>query len=176
MSHVTYVCAMSYMSESRHTFHVTHTGWRRLIRSPKLQIIVHKRATNYRSLLRKMTYKDKGSYESSPPFIRLKETRNRWGKPQKPPYCNTRGEFWSSLISSARFGWKILFFWRIRTDLWFRTDLRLHSGWHPIPMQIWNHNRNRIMRENSVHLKTTQSLCFTYHKLSTISRTPVEVD
>jgi len=43
------------------------TGWRRLIGSPKLQIIFHKRATNYRSLLRKMTYKDKGSYESSPP-------------------------------------------------------------------------------------------------------------
>jgi len=46
------------------------TGWRRrLIGSPKLQIIFHKRATKYKSLLRKMTYKDKpeGSYESSPP-------------------------------------------------------------------------------------------------------------
>jgi len=38
-----------------------------LIGSPKLQIIFHKRATKYRSLLRKMTYKDMGSYESSPP-------------------------------------------------------------------------------------------------------------
>ena len=45
------------------------TGWRRLIGSPKLQIIFHKRATKYRALLRKMTYKDKGSYESSPPCI-----------------------------------------------------------------------------------------------------------
>ena len=45
------------------------TGWRRLIRSPKLQIIFHKRAIKYWSLLRKMTYKDKGSYESSPPCI-----------------------------------------------------------------------------------------------------------
>jgi len=44
-----------------------NTGWRRLIGSPKLQIIFHKRATKYRSLLWKMTYKDKGSYESSPP-------------------------------------------------------------------------------------------------------------
>jgi len=44
-----------------------YTGWRRLIGSPKLQIIFHKRATKYRALLRKMTYKDKGSYESSPP-------------------------------------------------------------------------------------------------------------
>ena len=43
------------------------TGWRRLIGSPKLQIIFHKRATKYRSLLRKMIYQDKGSYESSPP-------------------------------------------------------------------------------------------------------------
>jgi len=43
------------------------TGWRRLIGSPKLQIIFHKRATKYRALLREMSYKDKGSYESSPP-------------------------------------------------------------------------------------------------------------
>ena len=43
------------------------TGWRRLIGFPKLQIIFHKRATKYRLLLRKMTYQDKGSYESSPP-------------------------------------------------------------------------------------------------------------
>jgi len=49
----------------------THdTGWRRLIGSPKLQISFHKRATKYRSLLREMTYKDKGSYESSPPCTR----------------------------------------------------------------------------------------------------------
>ena len=47
-----------------------YTGWQRLIGSPKLQIIFHKRATKYRSLLRKMTYKDKGSYESSPPCNR----------------------------------------------------------------------------------------------------------
>jgi len=40
---------------------------RGLIGSPKLQIIFHKRATKYRSLLRKMTFKDKGSYESWPP-------------------------------------------------------------------------------------------------------------
>ena len=45
------------------------TGWPRLIGSPKLQIIFHKRATKYRSLLRKTIYKDKGSYESSPPCI-----------------------------------------------------------------------------------------------------------
>ena len=43
------------------------TGWRRLIESPKLQIIFHKRATKYRSLSRKITQKHKGSYEFSPP-------------------------------------------------------------------------------------------------------------
>ena len=40
---------------------LVRTGWRRLIGSPKLQIIFHTRATKYRSLLQKMTYKDKGS-------------------------------------------------------------------------------------------------------------------
>ena len=47
--------------------HHATTGWRKLIGSPKLQIIFHKRATKYRSLLQKMTYKHKGSSESSPP-------------------------------------------------------------------------------------------------------------
>ena len=45
-------------------------GWRRLIGSRELQIIFHERATKYRSLLRKMTCKDKGSYESSSPCMR----------------------------------------------------------------------------------------------------------
>ena len=48
---------------------INATGWRRLIGSPKLQIIFHKRAKKYRAVLRKMTYKDKGSYVSSPPCI-----------------------------------------------------------------------------------------------------------
>jgi len=59
---------------------ILSTGWRRLIGSPKLQIIFHKRDTKYRSLLRKMTYKDKGSYESSPPcteFIYLMRSNLR---------------------------------------------------------------------------------------------------
>jgi len=51
----------------RYVLREANTGWRRLIGSPKLQIIFHKRATKCRSLLRKMTYKGKGSYESSPP-------------------------------------------------------------------------------------------------------------
>jgi len=43
------------------------TGWRRSIGCLKLQVIFCKRATNYRALLRKMTYKDKVSYDSTPP-------------------------------------------------------------------------------------------------------------
>jgi len=46
---------------------VSSGGWRRLLGSPKLQIIFHKRATKYRSVLREMTHTDKGSYKSLPP-------------------------------------------------------------------------------------------------------------
>jgi len=53
---------------------VRPTGWRRLIGCPKLQIIFHKRATKYRALLPKMTYSDKGSYESWPPCIVAKDS------------------------------------------------------------------------------------------------------
>jgi len=42
------------------------TGWRRPIGCLQLQVSFHKRATNYRALLQKMTYTDKASYESSP--------------------------------------------------------------------------------------------------------------
>ena len=57
---------------------VTDTGWRRLIGSPKLQIIFHKKATKYKSLFRKMTYKDRGSFESLPPCTRLDEDSCVW--------------------------------------------------------------------------------------------------
>ena len=43
------------------------TGWRRPIGRQKLQVIIRKRATNFRAFLRKMTYKDKASYNSTPP-------------------------------------------------------------------------------------------------------------
>jgi len=51
-------------------------GWRRLMGSPKLQITLHKRATKYRSLLQKMTCKDKGSYASLPPCMSLSAILN----------------------------------------------------------------------------------------------------
>jgi len=43
------------------------TGWRRVIGCLKLQVIVGKRATDCRALLRTMTYKDKAFYDSTPP-------------------------------------------------------------------------------------------------------------
>ena len=62
-----YICIHMYMNTIYiHMYKYTHTtpyplwkgtGWRRFIGSPKLQIIFHKRATKYRSLLREMNYK-----------------------------------------------------------------------------------------------------------------------
>jgi len=47
-----------------------NTGWRRPIGCLSLQnFFARKGATNYRALLRKITYKDKASYGSSPPCI-----------------------------------------------------------------------------------------------------------
>jgi len=45
----------------------TVTGWRRLIGCLKLQVIFRTRATNSTALLRKMTYDNKASYDSTPP-------------------------------------------------------------------------------------------------------------
>ena len=47
------------------------TGWQRPIGCLKLQVIFRKRATNSKALLWKMTYKDKASYESTPPCSSL---------------------------------------------------------------------------------------------------------
>jgi len=43
------------------------TEWQSLIGCLKLQVNLHKRATNYRALVQKMTYEDKASYDSTPP-------------------------------------------------------------------------------------------------------------
>ena len=46
---------------------IAPTGWQRPIGCLKLQVIFRKRAKKYRALLWKMTYKDKASYDSTPP-------------------------------------------------------------------------------------------------------------
>ena len=48
--------------------YIQGTGWRRPIGCLKLQVIVRKKTTNYRALWQKMTYEDKASYDSTPPF------------------------------------------------------------------------------------------------------------
>jgi len=50
---------------------VSDTGWRRTIGCLKLQVISRKRATNYRALLRKMTYEYRASFDSTPPCTTL---------------------------------------------------------------------------------------------------------
>ena len=52
---------------SRRDRTATTTGWRRCIGCLNLQVSFRKRANNYRALLRKMTYKDKASYDAVPP-------------------------------------------------------------------------------------------------------------
>ena len=54
------------------------TGWRRPIGCLKLQVIFRKRASNYRALLRKMTYEDKASYGPSPPCSREQDIHVGW--------------------------------------------------------------------------------------------------
>jgi len=49
--------------------YILNTGWRRPMGCLILQGIFRKRATNYRALLRKKTYKDTVSYGSSPPCM-----------------------------------------------------------------------------------------------------------
>jgi len=60
----------------RHLWHAT--GWRRLIGCLKLQVIFRKRATNYKFLLRKMTYKDKASCDSTPPCRKEGKKATGW--------------------------------------------------------------------------------------------------
>jgi len=61
------------------------TGWSRLKGCFKLLVIRGKRPTKYRTLLRKLTYKDKASYDSTPPC-----RANAWiSKDCVCPYTNT---------------------------------------------------------------------------------------
>jgi len=82
------------------TSHMVRPMWRtvapglkplRLLRA-QLQVIFHKRATNYRAILREMTCKDKASYGSWPPCIE---------------YCNinqSRADVWECLLGLWRLG------------------------------------------------------------------------
>jgi len=69
---IAYTCS-TYTHGVKHT-HIdsnTHTNsWYRVVKTHRmlrLHVIFRKRATNYMALLRKMIYKDKASYDSTPP-------------------------------------------------------------------------------------------------------------
>jgi len=64
--HDSLICDMTYTCAMKSTGAAWCTGWRRPIECLKLQVLFRERATNYRALLRKMTYADKASYGSSP--------------------------------------------------------------------------------------------------------------
>jgi len=75
-----------------HIVNTYDTGWQRPTGCLNLQVIFGKRATNYRALLRKMTYKDKASYASSPPCIIYMcfVTYSYVSHALPPPQCWTR--------------------------------------------------------------------------------------
>jgi len=64
-----HTCVYTHMHMYMYTYIHKGTGWRRLIGCLKLQVIVRRRATNYRAFLRKMTYEDEASYDSTPPCV-----------------------------------------------------------------------------------------------------------
>jgi len=70
---------MSHATRTNESYHIhewvksntwmSHTKWPRPVGCLKLQVIFRQRATKYRALLRKMTYKDKASHGSSTPCM-----------------------------------------------------------------------------------------------------------
>ena len=68
----THICVWKWVSYTRQfacQSTMLCTGWRRLIGCLNLQVIRHKRATNNRAFLLKMTYEDKAPYASTPPCM-----------------------------------------------------------------------------------------------------------
>jgi len=67
------------------------TGWRRFIGCFNLQVSFRKRATNHRALLRKMTYEDKASYDSTPSVCQICDMTHSyvWHVPRLIHTCDT---------------------------------------------------------------------------------------
>jgi len=61
------VCVRTYACAGACAGACLYRGWQGPIECPKLQVSFRKRATNYRALLQKKTYKDKAFNRSSPP-------------------------------------------------------------------------------------------------------------
>ena len=125
------------------------TGWRRLIGSPKLQIIFHKRGTKYRSLLRKMTYKDKGSYGSSPPCTTGRI--HMWRDACRHSVTWLIHQFFSSQTAT---GISVAFPWdSIKCIPWDGFN-RIHVWWHWSHWDIKSTYSFRIETSNLTHTHT----------------------
>ena len=89
-------CISSLLSTAAETWLIRHktcgaivtTGWWRPIGCVKLQVSFRKRATNYRALLRKMTYKDKATCASPPTCSRH---HFQWGWKWPICFCHVLG-------------------------------------------------------------------------------------
>jgi len=103
-----------------------NTGWQRPIGCLKLQVIFRKRATDFRALLRKMTYKDKASYGSSPLYHDLYPLNTAWS-PWKSWYDSFHSKFYIPEIHQIeKFG--IFGILRYKFKLRFCFDLMLYRG------------------------------------------------
>jgi len=98
------------------------TGWRRCIGCLKLQVYFRKRVTNYRALLRKMTYEDKASYVSLPPCITeliCINLTNEWVSSFNVCHCQKSHTQW-------------------RSSTHWNTKTHTHIEWTPLFIQ-WAH-------------------------------------
>jgi len=86
-----HILIYTHMDKYIYTFRLT-TGWRWLTACLKLQVIFRKKATNSRAFLRKMTSKDKTSYESSPPCTSLSGTTILINRHPKHKWVSPRNE------------------------------------------------------------------------------------
>jgi len=97
------------------------TGCRRLIGSLKLSVILRKRATNYKALLRKLSYTDKASYGSSPPFMTLRIYTHNVTR-------STRSCVWHLFNSSV---WRVPFgLLPVQSDIYMRIYVYVHMYTH----------------------------------------------
>jgi len=127
---------------------LTSTGWPRPIGCLQFQVIFRKRATNYRALLREMTYKDKAACGSSlpcttdPTFVKFHTKPS----PHLTPYIYTTATHCNTYITST-----LLYYIHISTDT--QPILQLHYHGHPTILTngsdtlFWTQRRGRMLMQ-----------------------------